>query len=174
MAAPDWVTLTEGEEIVWSGRPSTVRVLEELVGEFLLIAAGVALVLPPVQQLFPAQIPDVGYYPLAISAVGFLLAAATWIRFKNVAYVVTTKEIYKKEGLVGRTVQTMRLDRVQDHGYQQSATQRLAGYGDMFVRTAGSDDTDLTLDDVPNPDQVSAHVSEQLEAQRVRRAQPAR
>lgn len=167
-SAPDWVTLTEGEQVVWSGRPSTKRVAEEVVGESLLVVLGVALTVAPIQAYAPVEVPDPGLYPLVLSAVGVLLAAVTYVRFKVVAYVLTTEELYRKEGLVSRSVQTLRLDRVQDHGFEQSAKQRLLGYGDVSVSTAGSSGTDLAFRNVPNPEAVAARISEQLEATRSR------
>lgn len=169
--APSWVTLTEGEQVVWSGRPSNVRVAEELLLETVLVAVGLALFLAPVDEYVPVDVPDLGVYPLALVAIGALLAAVTWIRFKLTAYVLTTKELYKKEGLVSRSVQTMRLDRVQDHGFEQSALQRIFGYGDVYVSTAGSSGSNFAFENAPNPDEVAAHISEQLEA--VRGRQPA-
>lgn len=161
--APSWVTLADGEEIVWSGHPSNRRVAQELVGETVLVVLGVALALAPIQEYAPAWVPELGYYPLLLSVVGLVLGAATWLRFKTIAYVLTTSELYKKEGLVSRDVETLRLDRVQDHGFEQSAFERIAGYGDVYVSTAGRSGANFQFEDVDRPQDVAARISEQLE-----------
>lgn len=163
---PSWVTLTEGEEVVWAGRPSNARVGEELLGETLLIAIGVALFAAPIDQYAPpsVDVPELGYYPLALVGLGVVLAFVTWVRFKLTAYVLTTQELYKKQGLVSRKVETMRLDRVQDHRFEQSALQRIFGYGHVYVSTAGTNGSNLVFRNVPSPEAVSAHISEQLES----------
>lgn len=171
--APGWVTLTDGEAVVWSGGPSNVRVTEELFLEAVLIVAGIALVVAPVQQYLPAAVPDLGLYPLVLVGLGLLLVAVTYVRFRAIGYVLTSEELYAKRGLVSREVRTMRLDRVQDHGFEQSALQRVFGYGHVYVSTAGSSGIDLAFENVPNPDEVSGRLSEQLEAVRSRaRAAP--
>ena len=153
---PDWVTVTEGESVVWQGHPS----YHLLTGSVLFVAVVVATgsfvavaVSPPL---------NIGGVALVVLGVVWLVAAL--IGHRATAYVITSREVYKKTGLLSRTVTTLRLDRVQNTSFDQSLLQRLFSYGDVRVDTAGTDTTELVLRGVPNPQKVAGLLSEQLDA----------
>lgn len=171
---PAWVTLTGGESVVWSGGPSLVVLLERLLGEAVLVVAGLWLVVDGPGRLLGVEVPDLAATPVdtsvavgaALAFLGLVLAAGTYLRFRAVEYLATTEELYVKRGLVSRSVTNLRLDRVQDSGFSQSATQRFFGYGDVFVSTAGGGGVELSFRNVPDPAQVNGIVTQQLDRAR--------
>lgn len=155
---PNWVTLTEGERLVWRGHPSPVAVAQTLVVGVVLagvgVAAGVTLA------------PPLNLVGVAVLFLGVAVMGAAFVRQRATTYVVTTEEVYAKRGLFSRHVSNVRLDRVQNTGFTQSLVQRLVGVGDVRVDTAGTDATEFVLADVPDPQRVNGTITEHLERRR--------
>ena len=167
---PDWVTLTDDETVVWRGGPSTARVVQELLGETLLVVVGLAVVAvgsgavaavdPPTLSAVPLGLVGIG---LAAVLLGVVLGVVTYLRFRAIRYLITTSELYRKRGLFSRSVRNLRLERVQDSGFQQSAVQRLLGYGTVHVSTAGGGGVELRFQDIPDPEAVNGRITRQLD-----------
>ena len=167
---PDWVTLTDDETVVWRGGPSTARVVQELLGETLLVAVGIAAVAvgsgavaavdPPTLSAVPLGLVGIG---LAVVLLGVVLGVVTYLRFRAIVYLITTSELYRKRGLFSRSVRNLRLGRVQDSGFRQSAVQRLLGYGTVHVSTAGGGGVELRFRHVPDPGAVNSRITRQLD-----------
>lgn len=156
--APGWVTLSDGESVVWRGHPSLHLLTGTILTVAVLVAGGSfgAVVLPP-----PLNLGGV-----ALVGVALLWLVAAVVAHRSTEYVITSGEVYKKTGLLSRSVTTLRLDRVQNTSFSQSLLQRLLSYGDVRVDTAGSDSTELVLKGVDDPQEVSGLLSEQLDARR--------
>lgn len=154
--APDWVQLTADEEVVWEGHPSMHRMTGELVVAVLLVAAGVAL----------ARLtdPPVAWVGIGLVVVALLVAAAGYVRLQSTQYVVTTREVYKKTGILSRRVTNLRHDRIQNTVLEQSLFERLLSYGDIHIETAGTGHTELVLEAVPDPQRINGLLAEQLDA----------
>lgn len=172
---PDWVTLTEGEEVVWRGGPATIRIAEELAGEAVLIVAGLWLAVVQPAAVFGVGLPPVPVIPLGLAGIGLVLVAfgvvsviVTYLRFRAVDYLITTEELYHKRGLLSRSVKNLRLERVQDTGFTQTVFQRLFDYGNVHVSTAGGGGVELRFQNVDGPATVNGIIAEQLD--RVRSA----
>jgi uncharacterized membrane protein YdbT with pleckstrin-like domain len=95
-------------------------------------------------------------------AVGVAVAGLVYLNWLRLLYVITDEEVYVKEGLVSRDVTQVRLDRVQNTAFEQSVRQRVLGYGDVRLYTAGTNTEDITFERVPGPEQVSQLVTELL------------
>jgi uncharacterized membrane protein YdbT with pleckstrin-like domain len=152
--APDWVTLTADEQVLWSGHPSHFLAVRSLLGGLALAVFGVVLA---------ALVPALSWFPLVLVPVGVLVVVAGVVSHRSTAYVITSAEVYEKTGLFSRTVTNLRLDRIQNTTFAQSFTERLLGYGDVRVDTAGSGGTELVLRAVPDPSGVNAVLTEQLD-----------
>lgn len=178
---PEWATLTEGEEVVWAGGPSGTVLARSLLWAVVLVVLGLL-----VASLGPAQLsgPALAAYGdiqrilrgagFVIAVVGLLVGLVAYLRYESVEYLVTTEELYVKRGFVSRSVRNLRLDRVQDTGFTQSTVQRLLGYGDVHVSTAGGSGVELVFENVPDPTVVNGIVTEQLDAARTDRDDAAR
>lgn len=152
---PSWVTLTEGERLVWNGHPSLRSVGGTFIIGFIFIAAGVS-----VGILFEGIIRLLSLVPIGL---GLFIAGVTYINYRSVQYVLTTEEVYKKTGLISRNVVNIRLDRIQNTSYAQSLPERFLGYGHIQVDTAGTGGSDITLTSVPSPEYVNGLITEHLD-----------
>lgn len=174
-SAPDWVTLTESEEVVWSGHPSLIPYFMAAAGSILLIALGLAVL------LFGEGIVDVGYgLPVVagvdlgeaipwgivaavialIGVIGLLIELISW--FSRV-YVVTTEEVYRKHGIISRKVTNMNHGQIQNTTFTQSVLGRLLSYGDVKVDTAGGEGAEVVFKYVRNPESVVGKITRHLE-----------
>lgn len=169
-SAPDWVTLTEGEEVVWSGRPSVYPHLAGLVFGVAVVLIGVAVLAGAVDRFVPEPVPSVAVTAVGglFVAYGVLSIAKRLVKWLNVRYLITTEEVYHKHGLVSRTVTNLHLDQVQNTTFTESVLGRALSYGDVRIDTAGHQGTEMVFEDVPNPGEVVGRISEQLSKQRSR------
>jgi uncharacterized membrane protein YdbT with pleckstrin-like domain len=155
--APDWVTLTEGESVLWDGHPSLRLIAPAVVIGLVVALGGIALAVVLTE-------PVIRWLPLLGVPIGLAIVGWSYVSLVSTHYVLTTEEVYHKTGLVNRNVAQIRLDRVQNTTCSQSITERLFSYGDITIYTAGSETMDITLDDVPNPQQVNRRLTEALDA----------
>ncbi|PSP96482.1 hypothetical protein BRC94_12660 [Halobacteriales archaeon QS_5_70_17] len=155
--APDWVTLTDDEEIVWTGTPSLHRIVPQIAAGGFLMLAGMLL-----NAFLPQDLPFRGAAYLLVP-LGMLVVGVAYVRHQSVRYVITTNEVYKKTGVVSRRVTTLRLDRVQNTTFRQSLTERFLSYGDLYIETAGTASTEMVFEDVPDPQEVSSMLTQQLD-----------
>lgn len=151
----DWLHLTEGEEVRWIGRPSRYTIAIAIGLGVVLVLIGVALTVWLSSAAAASSIPRwATYLPLILSLVGLGRAAATYLNWLRLLYVITDEEIYVKHGLISRDVTQVRLDRVQNTAFDQSVVERFLSYGDVEIYTAGTGTEDIELRDVPNPERV--------------------
>lgn len=163
VADADWLHLREDESVRWTGRPSRYTIAIAIgVGLFLAIV-GVAGWWFSGPFLQDAELPLwLGYLPLVLTVLGIVRAGLVYLDWLRLLYVITDEEIYVKYGLVSRDVTQVRLDRVQNTSFEQTILERMLGYGDVRVYTAGTSTEDITLRDVPDPHRVSTLLTELL------------
>lgn len=125
----DWLTLGDGDAVEWAGHPKLTTVLPAVVVGLLVVAGSVA-----------AAASRGSVFPLLLVPVGLLLPAVRYLQVRNTEYVVTTREVAVKKGVVGRSVTRASLDRVQNSAYEQGIAGSLFGYGTVTIETAGGQD----------------------------------
>ena len=153
----DWVTLTEGEEVLWQGHPSLRLITPSVVVGLVLALGGVVLTVVLTE-------PTVRWLPLLGVPLGIAVVAWAYVSLVSTRYVLTSEEVYRKSGILNQSVAQIRLDRVQNTTFSQSPTERLFSYGDITIYTAGSDTMDITLENVPSPQEVNQRLTEALDA----------
>ncbi|WP_458187818.1 PH domain-containing protein [Haladaptatus sp. NG-WS-4] len=153
---PPWLHLTPNEEILWAGHRSVYRILP-------VVTVGIFLVLLGVGLTGSGVLGGVGWLGLVFVPVGIALAVPPFLRWRSEWYVLTTEEVYHKDGVFGQDVTQIRLDRIQNTSCSQSMTERVFDYGDITVHTAGSGTVNLVLENIAHPQQVNDLLSEQLD-----------
>lgn len=152
--APDWVELTGDEDLVWMGHPSWYALSGSIGLTVVLVIAGIAI-------LALVSLP-LGWIGAGLVLVGVLVAVAGSVRRRSVTYVITDEEVYTKTGFLSRQVDNLRLDRIQNTGFDQSILERIFSYGDVRVETAGTGETEIVLRAVSNPGRVNAMLTERI------------
>lgn len=141
--------LHPGERIVFDGRPSWRSIL----GFYLAGFAGALVVAAIVVAVGSTATGILAFVVLAagVVGVGFLKRIGT-------SYVITNERLHIRRGLLSKSVQQTKLERVQNVNTDQSFLQRILQIGTVDFDTAGTDDSDFTFAGVANPDEVVAAV----------------
>jgi uncharacterized membrane protein YdbT with pleckstrin-like domain len=166
LKSPDWVHLTDDEEMLWTGRPSLYIIAPGILGGFILAAVGIALTVSITLSL--AWLPDVltrlpAWTPLILVVCGVFYAVSEYVLLKQTRYILTTEEVYRKDGLLRKNVSKIRHDRIQNTTCDQSLLARLFSFGDITIYTAGTDAMEIRLTDVPQPQKVNGLLTRALD-----------
>lgn len=158
-----WLTLVEDEEVLWRGHPSRYAHLAGYGLGLGVAVVGIALAIGGVRagvMIGPVTGSIVG---LALAVAGAGIAGLEHLRRASTHYVLTNKHVYKKRGILSRDVDPIRLDRIADFEYSQSAVDRLLGIGEVRIMTAGTGGKDVVLEDVPSVQTVAERISRELD-----------
>jgi len=152
-----WLALDEDEEIVWSGGPRVHVVL--WVGVPALIIPAVLLAVWPT---------------LWAGVVGLLAWVAVtypaYLFVQNVEYVVSSKYVYTKWGVLGISVKQIGLHNIQDTTLTQGFLGTQADYGTVSFSTAGGDGATLAFYLVDEP--ATAKTAADRQVSTVKRRSP--
>jgi len=130
----DWVSLDKDEEIIWSGQPR-------------------------IQSIAPALIVGV---PLSVVGLGILIIIGAYLHIKNTDFVVTNQGLYKKTGVVSRSVQKIGFGKVQNISFSQSALGNYFGYGNVEISTAGGSGVEMRFNAINEPKEVQELINQQI------------
>jgi uncharacterized membrane protein YdbT with pleckstrin-like domain len=169
---PEWLSLEEGESVVWSGRPRRMSiagtVVTTVVWTSLLVGMVAGLYLGVVDQFLPEQVvgqpvPSVAAgvpTPMLLGFAGLVvalgLAQVTWafLVVRNVDYVLTDRNLYKKTGVASETVTRVGVDRVQSTSLSKDVLGNLFDYGSVAVSTAGGSGVEMVVRDLSAPGEL--------------------
>lgn len=144
--------LTEDEEVIREFHPHW-RVLL-MAGVWTVVGLAVIVVGTLVLDLEGAGM-------WAAVAVGILVIAALAVppivAWKFRLYVLTTERIVVRNGVVSRDGTEIPLESINNVLYSQSVIERLLGYGDVLIESAGSQGQSR-LDDIPDPEAFQSEV----------------
>ncbi|MFC7141167.1 PH domain-containing protein [Halosimplex aquaticum] len=130
----EWLSLEPGEEIVWTGEPTKLRMIGTVVTGIVLI-------------------------PFLIGFVVLLAAPASYLSITHTDYVVTNRSLYVKRGILSRNIESVDLDRIQNTEFTQSFWGKQLGFGTIEISTAGSSGADISFDDVEDAREVREQIS---------------
>lgn len=144
-----WVSLDTDEEVVWSGRPRL-----HVVGWLAVPALAIPVLVVVVwQSLVSAVIGSLAW--AAISYLGYVYVT-------NIDYVVSTKYVYAKFGILGRSVTQIGLHNIQDTTLSQGIFGTYSNYGTVSFSTAGGEGTTLSFYLVDEPSTVKSTIDRQI------------
>lgn len=133
--AYDWLTLDADEEVLWAGKPSK-------------------------KSLYGAYI--VGLFLIPLLGFGLLVIASAYLTRENTDHVVTTKSVYKKTGILSRSVTEIEYEKVQNTSYSAGPVGRYLGYGTVEISTAGGSGVEMSLRGVEDPQDVQKRLSRRV------------
>lgn len=148
--------LTDDEEIVRQFRPHW-RVLLPVIAWAMAVSALVGVG-------FAALDPPARWWVLVGGPVVWLLISVRSILdywFTN--YVLTTERIIVRRGMIARSGTEIPLENINNVLFSQSVIERLLGYGDVLLESAGSQGQSR-LTDIPDPEAFQSQVYRVREA----------
>jgi len=139
----DWWFRHGDERIVWEGQPQLSAAVPGVgVGVAVCTLAAVAAVLVDSRAAVGVA-PGVGVMAWAL------------LRARRTKYLLTTRALWLKRGVAGRSVRRVGLKKVQNTGYSRSVTGSAFSYGTVTVEVAGGDDLQFRRIDDPEAVQTA-------------------
>ena len=144
--------LHPGERVLYEGHPSWRAILDFYL-KGILATALVALAVALITSVFGDSVNEGLVVIIALVGVAGTLLIG-FVRRVATSYTVTNRRLHIKRGIVSRTIQETRLERVQNVNYTQSVTQRMLQVGDVDFDTAAGDDFNFVFVGVSEPAEV--------------------
>jgi len=134
--------LHPGEEMVFDGHPSWRGVMSFYITGSVIVAVLVVLGL----LIFSTGL------AIVIGIIAFALLVFVGL-IKRIAtrYVITTERLHIRHGILSKSTQETRVQRVQNVNTEQSVVDRVLRVGTVDFDTAGTDDSEFRFVGVANP-----------------------
>lgn len=146
-AVDEAIPVGESETVVWTGRPRVTVVVPAAVVGVVLVAAGVAGV-----------VLGESWLPAVLIPVGVAIPAWRYLQNRRTQYVITDEALYKRTGVLSRSVSQAMLSTVQNSAFSQSLTGSVFGYGSVGFEIAGGGE--FTYRRIGDPREIRALVDE--------------
>jgi uncharacterized membrane protein YdbT with pleckstrin-like domain len=145
--------LTEDEEIVHQFRPHW-KVLLPTIAWAMLLAAITGVILAVLDRGWDRWTAiTIGVAAL----VWFVVSVRGLIDWWFTNYVLTTERIIVRAGMIARTGTEIPLENINNVLFSQRVIERLLGYGDVLIESAGSQGQSR-LEDIPDPEAFQSEV----------------
>ena len=144
--------LHPGERILYEGHPSWRAILAFYVWGIVATAL-VCLLVALVSGLGEGGADNGLVAIIALVGVAVTILAG-FVKRVATSYTITDRRLHIKRGIVSRTIQETRLERVQNVNYHQTVMQRMLQVGDVDFDTAAGDDYNFVFSGVAEPADV--------------------
>lgn len=144
--------------MLFEGHPSWRSILDFYLKGFLATAVLCAIV-ALATGVIGDETNDGLVVLIAIAGVGITVLVG-FIKRVATSYTITNRRLHIKKGIVSRTIQETRLERVQNVNFTQSVIQRVLQIGDVDFDTAAGDDYNFVFSGVAEPADVVHKVDE--------------
>ena len=147
--------LHPGEKIVFEGHPSWRSIISFYVKGLLIaaVAGGIAALVTAIGDSISWPV------VLLVAVVIFVVVVVIgFVRRITTTYTITNQRLQIRTGILTKSVQQTKLERVQNVNTHQTFVDRLLRVGLVDFDTAGTDDSDFTFHGVNNPVGVVAAV----------------
>ena len=158
---PDWLTLTEDEDLLWKGRQSLWTYVSGFLTSVIVVVAGIALAIlnPSLPSFLPAGALITG---LAIVLIGIAIGIFIYPQYRFNLYAISSEQVYYRSGVLARDVTQVRMEQIQNTACNQGILERILSFGDVRLDTAGSAQVELHLWGVKSPQTVNQIVTTRL------------
>jgi uncharacterized membrane protein YdbT with pleckstrin-like domain len=149
--------LGPGERILFEGHPSWRSIIDFYIKG--LIATAIVCFLVALGTGVADERNDSLVVILAVVGVGVTVLVG-FVKRVATSYTITNRRLHIKKGIVSRTIQETRLERVQNVNVTQGVFQRLFQIGEVDFDTAAGDDYNFIFTGVAEPQEVVEKVDE--------------
>jgi uncharacterized membrane protein YdbT with pleckstrin-like domain len=137
--------LHPGERVLFEGHPSWRSVLRFYVIGVILVGAAAAI---------GALVSGTGVAVAAAVAALAILVLVGLVKRSSIRYVITTERLHIRRGILSKSTQETRIERVQNVNTKQSLFERVLQVGTVDFDTAGTDDSEFRFVGVSDPREV--------------------
>ncbi len=135
----DWLSLEDGEEVIWSGRPKMNSIYPSLAFGVLLIP---------------------------VFGLGLLIILASYLYIQNTHFIVSSEGVYKKTGIVSRRVKNIGFNKIQDISFSQGVFGNYFDYGNVEISTAGGQNVEMRFNSVEDPKKVQELINKRIRSKK--------
>jgi len=96
---------------------------------------------------------------ILLFGLGLLVIAGAVLSVRNTDYVLTTRNIYVKRGILSTNIENVGLDRIQNTEFRQSFLGKQFDYGSIDVSTAGSSGAAVTFRAIENAPEIRERIT---------------
>lgn len=146
--------LAPGERILFEGHPSWRSILR-----FYVIGLVIAAVVVAIADLAGA---GTGLVILLALAGAALVMVTGLLKRIGTTFKVSDRRLWIRRGILSRSVQETRIERVQNVNTRQGMFERLLGVGTVDFDTAAGDDYEFAFRGVADPEGISQVVDRAL------------
>lgn len=149
------IQLQQDESILWRSNTHPILLVLRIIAAFLV--AGLQALLA--WWAYGAA-PRSGAQGVAIAVFVLVFGGAStvlYLRWRSRTFFVTSYRLARSEGVIGKKVNTLALDKVQDVTYTLSIAGRILNFGTVAIESAGAQGK-LFFDCVPSPMQVANQI----------------
>jgi membrane protein YdbS with pleckstrin-like domain len=101
-------------------------------------------------------------------AILVLWAVVPFLRWLTTEYTFTDRRIIVRAGIITRTGKDMPLAKVNNVSFSVPMMGRVLNYGELVIQSAGETEG-LTIEDVPDVEEIQRHIYELIESDEKRR-----
>lgn len=112
------------------------------------------------KSIIPALV--IGVPAIAAAGLGLLIIGGAYLNIKNTSFVVTSRGLYRKQGVLSRSVQKIGFDKVQNISFSQGVLGNHFGYGNIEISTAGGSGVEMRFNSIDNPREVEQVINRKL------------
>jgi uncharacterized membrane protein YdbT with pleckstrin-like domain len=145
MTELDWINLDTDEEVLWQGAPRMKSIIPALV---------------------------IGVPATAAAGLGLLIIGGAYLNIKNTSFVVTDQGLYRKQGILSRSVQKIGFDKVQNISFSQGVLGNYFGYGNIEISTAGGSGVEMRFNSINDPREVEQVINRKLKHEKQGGSEP--
>lgn len=131
----EWANLDENERVLWQGRPR-------------------------LKSILPVVIISI---PFVFVGIGVLMILGAYLNVVNTSFVVTNQGLYKKTGIMSRSVQKIGFDKVQNISFSQGIFGNYFDFGSIEISTAGGQGVEMRFNSINDPRKVEDIVNQRLD-----------
>ncbi len=151
MAYPDEL-LVDGEQIVMHKHPHW-KMLVWPVLAFLIVVAAASFLAALVSAQSWALWAWIALAVVALALIGWLTVKPL-IRWRTTHFVVTTRRVLVREGLIARNGLDIPMSRINSVQFRHTVVERLLGCGTLVIESASDEPLEFT--DIPRVERVHA------------------
>lgn len=154
--------LNENEELILDLHPHWIFFAPHLAALLGSLVVGVLVLINIDDQ-------PIVYFAVGILILGCLIAfGSRYSTWSTTHFVVTTERVIQREGLIHKKGSSIPLDRVNTVDFSQTLWERMFGFGDLMIESAGQDGQS-SFDDIRRPADVKKEIFIQKEAKENRK-----
>lgn len=154
--------LNENEELILDLHPHWVFFAPHLVALLGSLVVGVVV-------LVNVEDAPIVYFAVAVLILGCLIAfGSRYSTWATTHFVVTGERVIHREGLIHKKGSSIPLDRVNTVDFSQTLWERMIGFGDLMIESAGQDGQS-NFADIRRPADVKKEIFIQKEAKEDRK-----